>query len=255
MKITFPQVQSAALSDRIAQMIQDAILAGTLGPGDVLNSDALARQFNVSHIPVREALQKLEAGGIIVRSANKSARVLELTDQDITHIFQVRQELEGLAISLAAPRLDDATLRRLQALVRKMKALSKSSDFAKLFAADKEFHQIIWDQSGTPFLARLLGNLLLPYWGFLATYGYRVHQDDSDYVSRVHQGILDALASRDSHHAQQVMTDHLQRSRKVLPKLESAKSAQKIPRRRGGPDAKKSSLAKGRFRYPPASGS
>ncbi len=233
MKNTFSQVLPSALSDRIARMIQDAILGGALGPGEVLNSDALARQFNVSHIPVREALQKLEATGIIVRTANRSARVLELTDDDITHIFQIRQVLEGLAISLAVPQMDDSTIHRLESLVRRMRTLAKSNDFAKLSAAEKEFHQIIWGRSGNPFLARLLGNLLLPYWGFLATYGYHVHQSDSNYVNRVHQGILDALASRDSKHAQRVMTDHLKRSRSMLPKLESPKSFEKKPRRKG----------------------
>lgn len=224
MKELFTQIEPATLSDRIARLIEDAIVDGTLGPGGILNSDALARQFNVSHIPVREALQKLTAIGLVVQEANKSARIAQLSNGDITHIFQVRQALEGLAASLAATQMDSRSQKRLQLLVRRMRACAKSRDFAKLFAADKEFHHTIWRLSGNNLLVKILSTLLLPYFGYLATRGYHVHQSDPNYVPRVHQEILDALATRDSGHAQRVLISVLERSRKLMPAPGSSSS-------------------------------
>ena len=217
MKNPFPRLKTITLSDRIARSIEDAILSGTLRSGSALNCDGLARQFSVSRIPVREALQKLEALGLVVQTANKSARIFELSATDITNIFQVRQTLEGLAISLAAHHLESGEKQRLQSLVKRMRALVRSRDYPKLFAADKEFHRTIWNLSGNQFLVRILSRLLLPYFGFIASRGYHIHQDDPEYVPRVHQEILDALSTRDGDHAQSVIVKILERSRQLMP--------------------------------------
>ena len=67
MKSIFPRLKSATLSDRIFRHVQEAIMTGTLAPSERIHADALARQFKVSHIPVREALTHLEAVGLIVQ--------------------------------------------------------------------------------------------------------------------------------------------------------------------------------------------
>ncbi len=217
MKPVFPPLEAATLSDRIARSIEDAILGGALDSDTKLNSDALARQFNVSHIPVREALQKLEAVGLVVQEANRSARIVQLANVDIAHIFQVRQALEGLAVSLATPHMTSRAKQRFQLLVKKMRACAKSRDYPKLFAAEKEFHHTIWTLSGNQFLVKILSNLLLPYFGFLASRGYQVHQDDPRDVARVHQEILDAMSTGDGAHAQRVIVSILERSRSLMP--------------------------------------
>ena len=217
MRDLFERIEPVRIADRVASEIENAILTGALRPGATLSSDALARQFNVSHIPVREALQKLEAMGLIVREANKSARIIDMSQPEIHQVFQVRQTLEGLAASLAAPRLDGRVKQRLQTLVTKMRACTKTKDYPKLLAADKEFHETIWRLSDNRFLVTLLSNLVLPYFAHLASRGYHVHQGEQSYVPRVHQEILDALATGDGQHAEQVIVGVLERSRKLMP--------------------------------------
>ena len=212
----FSQIESMSLSDEIARQIEDAIMSGQIRLGETINTDALARQFKVSHIPVREALKTLEAVGLIVREANKSARVLELSSEDVRNIFEVRKALEGLAASLAAERIDRRRQEQLQVLVRKMRQTAKSKNFVEMFSADKKFHQIIWDLSGNRFLVKSLSNLLLPYFGFLAARGYYAHHDDLNYVPRVHQEILDALVSRDGERAERVLVDVHNSSMKLM---------------------------------------
>jgi DNA-binding GntR family transcriptional regulator len=212
----FSQIDSLPLSNRIARLIEEAIMSGRIRLGERINTDSLARQFKVSHIPVREALKKLEADGLVVTEANKSARVLELSIDDVRHIFEVRKALEGLAASLAATHMEAVNLKKLQAIVKKMWQTSKSKDIVGLLAADKRFHQAIWALSGNPFLIKALNHLLLPYFGFLATRGYYAHLGDLSYVPRVHQEILDALASADGDRAQGVLVHVHNRSLELL---------------------------------------
>jgi DNA-binding GntR family transcriptional regulator len=83
-----------------------------------------------------------------------------------------------------------------------------------MYAADKKFHQAIWDLSKNPYLIRVLTHLLMPYFAYLATRAYYSHADDLSYVPRVHQEILDALYSADGERARDVMVEVLNRSMK-----------------------------------------
>lgn len=212
----FSQIDPLPLSHRIARRIENAIMNGQIRLGEKINTDELARQFKVSHIPIREAVKRLEAVGLIVPEANKSARVLSLTDDDVRHIFEVRKALEGLAVALAATRLDPKSKKGLQSMVQKMRQTAKSKDFGSMFAADKKFHEIIWDLSGNPFLIKTLSQLLMPYFGFLATRGYYAHLNDLGYVPKVHQEILDALSSSNVGKAQSVLLDVHDRSMQLM---------------------------------------
>jgi len=107
MKPIFHRLESATLSGRPFRRVQEAIMNGTLAPGERIHADALARQFRVSHIPVREALTHLEAAGLIIQEPHKGARKIELTQDDIPHIFEIRKMLEGLAGRLGATNMDE----------------------------------------------------------------------------------------------------------------------------------------------------
>lgn len=187
-------------------------MTGSIKPGERINTDALARQFNVSHIPVREALKRLEVIGLIVNEPNKGARVVELSPDDIDHIFLVRKALEGLAASLAATRISKESRAQLQGLVDRMTAAAKDKDFIQLFESDIRFHQMIWELSGNPFLVKSLTNLLLPYFGYVATRGYYRHRAQLGYVPKVHQEVLNAIASGNSDQAEHVLVEMHNRS-------------------------------------------
>lgn len=203
----FTELESGTLSEQIAERIEKAIVSGAIGQGEALNTDALARQFKVSHIPIREALKTLEAVGLIIQEPNKSARVVELTREDIKDIFEVRKALEGLAVMEATNRLDEPNKQRLQSLVDRMRQGSRSKDYSLILPADKEFHQHIWRVSRNRFLIRGLSNLLLPYFGYLATRGYFLHRNGLDYVPRVHQEVLDAMVGGNGENARQVLAE------------------------------------------------
>src|SRR5215467_704724 len=85
--------------DAVYGALRRGILEGELPPGLRLRSDVLANEFNVSRTPVREALRKLETEGLVVAARNGLV-VRELTEQDLTEIFHMREALEGMAARL-----------------------------------------------------------------------------------------------------------------------------------------------------------
>ena len=100
-------------ADDIALVIEEAIVSGELAPGTVLRQEQLSEQFNVSRTPVREALRRLAALGLVSFVPNRGVRVRTLSREELREAFLVRAELESLATALATPRMTADDLRRL----------------------------------------------------------------------------------------------------------------------------------------------
>lgn len=213
---TFRKLEAGTLADQIAARVEEAIMSGTVRAGEHLSATTLAREFNVSHIPVREALKQLEASGLIVQEANKRPRVVVLSQEDIQNIFAVRKILEGEAAARACTYFNAAARDNLQTFVEIMQDAAKVEDFHKLLACDKEFHKFVWQCARNPFLTKSLSNLSSPYFGFLAGRGYYLHREHLSVVAEIHQIILDGLASGDPEKAKSAMTGVHTRSEKFL---------------------------------------
>src|SRR4051794_13186630 len=107
--------EDAALVDRLAATIQARVLSGEFASGSRLRQESLATEFGVSRTPVREALRKLQAAGIVQLEPRRGARVRGPSAREVREAYEVRAELEGLAAGLAATRIRDEDLRRLRA--------------------------------------------------------------------------------------------------------------------------------------------
>src|SRR3954449_10588819 len=97
-------------ADDIALVIEEAIVAGELEPGTVLRQEQLSEQFQVSRTPIREALRRLAALGLVDFVPNRGVRVRTLAREELHEAFLVRAELEGLATELAAERMTEQDL-------------------------------------------------------------------------------------------------------------------------------------------------
>src|SRR5438094_6449784 len=91
-------------ADDIALVIEEQIVSGELAPGTVLRQEQLSEQFQVSRTPVREALRRLAALGLVSFVPNRGVRVRTVARDELREAFLVRAELESLATELAAPR-------------------------------------------------------------------------------------------------------------------------------------------------------
>src|SRR6476469_8783442 len=118
-------------ADDIALVIEEAIVSGELAPGTVLRQEQLSEQFNVSRTPVREALRRLAALGLVSFVPNRGVRVRTISRDDLHEAFMVRAELEGLATEVAAVKMMaenhaelDAAETRFATLSQELRALA-----------------------------------------------------------------------------------------------------------------------------------
>src|SRR5437660_9900623 len=100
-------------ADDIALAIEEAIVSGELPPGTVLRQEQLSERFAVSRTPIREALRRLAALGLVSFVPNRGVRVRTLSREELHEAFLVRAALESPATELAAPRMTNDDLRRL----------------------------------------------------------------------------------------------------------------------------------------------
>lgn len=203
-------------ADAVYGALRRSILDGKLSPGERLRSDALARDLNVSRTPVREALRKLEAEGL-VDAAPSGLVVRQLTEQDLTEIFYLREALEGMAARLAAENATRAEIDELDALVEDMGALAVRGDIAPLRELTGEFHRLIGRASRNGRLVRSLGALLDHV---------RQAQSSTLYLTGrpaaavdEHRNLLRAIAKRDGDLAETLARQHRRKTLALRRKM------------------------------------
>src|SRR5947199_764771 len=111
-------------ADDIARLLEDEIVAGVIPPGTVLRQEQLSERFDVSRTPVREALRRLAALGLVSFEPNRGVRVRSISPGELREAFLVRAELEALATEVATPRMSRDDLAALDAAERRFGALT-----------------------------------------------------------------------------------------------------------------------------------
>ncbi len=154
------KLENLTLWERVHRHLRDEILANRLPPGTVLGEVTLAESLGVSRGPVREALGRLAAEGLVTIRPRRGAVVSALSAQEFLEAYQVREALEVLATRLAVPRLEPADLERLQDLVEQQAALADAGDVDAFFLANSAFHDLLVTRSGNQTLLEMYRQLV-----------------------------------------------------------------------------------------------
>lgn len=189
----------------VARMLESAILSGLLTPGVRLPEMRLGRELGVSQAIVREALQDLESLGLVVKQPNRGSFVVELTPDDLVHIYQVRRELEPLACGLAAAHRTQQDIAALQTCLTEMRAAAEHRDFSAYSGADVRFHRLIWAAQPNRFLQKSLETVCLPLFAYDQIARSATAAIDYARVTRQHEMVLIALQTGDSALASRLM--------------------------------------------------
>ena len=204
-----------SLVDGVHDVLRLALRDGRIGAGTRLVEAELADTLSVSRTPVREALRRLEAEGL-VRSVPKRGFIAAEPFEDVDHVFMIRERLEGLAAYLAAQEITLTELQSMQALQAEMEELinAPSPDVDRLVALNRSFHAVIHQASRSPRLVSMIERLLTDYMSYQVVSRYdAVGRRDS--VTE-HRTILDALWKREPHLADSLIQTHLERGRAVV---------------------------------------
>lgn len=190
------KLQPKTLRQQIAAQIREALLGGALRPGEKIVERDLAAQFGVSLTVVREAVIQLETEGVIVKRANASTSVVQLSTQEVLDIFAVRRELERYAFIEAARLITDKECRNLRALHKDALRRAKAGDSASYIRADLAWHEAVWRISQNRFLESALQRAVIPLFGF--SYFQFAAADSFDLAgdAKTHAPLLAALCEK-----------------------------------------------------------
>ncbi len=195
----------------IADGLRAAILSGALAAGTQIRQEHVAAEYGVSHIPVREALRRLEAEGLVTIHANRGAFVSRLDAADARDIGDMRAALEMLAVRLSVPRAGPDDLAAAEAAIA---AGDASADLAQWSAANWAFHRALYAPCARPRLIAAIETLWRNVDRFL-----RVVWQAADYQGRSqheHRAILAAYRAREPEGAASLVAAHIDDSMRVL---------------------------------------
>ncbi|HRN29486.1 MAG TPA: GntR family transcriptional regulator [Terrimesophilobacter sp.] len=205
--------RDGAASARIADSIRDEILGGRLTPGTRIRQEEIADRFGASRLPVREALRRLEADGLVTLVANTGAWVSRLTLDECVEIYQTRERIEPLLLRYAAAQHTPEVVDRLRRLAERMEGTDDVEEFLTL---DREFHLLSYEGSGTSLLGELVDRLWNATQHYRRAYSQSLDHHRRRIVHDEHHLLTATLGEGDIDGAEQVLEGHIRRTRLQL---------------------------------------
>ncbi len=202
------------LTDAVEDSVMELLMDGGLEPGAAVNIDALARLLGVSATPVREALGRIAAMGLLERQALRGYRVAPpLTHDELEQLVEARLAIEPVATFRACERADERLVAELRRVHEAQVRAPAGPDFAgyvgyrEYLEADRAFHHLLNAGSGNPFLALSFESLNGHVHRFRLFSEHVV--DDAPQTLAEHSSILDAVVAGDAARASAHMEAHL----------------------------------------------
>ncbi len=217
-------LDTSTLKKRVYDTLFQAIISGRIPPGTRLTVSDISSRFNVSQMPVREALSRLEATGFIVSQKKKGTIVQSLSEDELKEITTIRLTLETLAARLACSVSTVETLNHLKALMKKYVSTNNGDEFVRI---NRQFHYTICRDANMPMLQQLivwLSDRISPYCHlYILTIGdLDTHRKPS---IRYHQGMLAGMLKKDPNEVVKWLKLDLNQSFTRIIKVLNVKSA------------------------------
>lgn len=207
----FTTVDTETLSTRAYARIRDAIVDGSLAADSRISERSLAVSLGISAQPVRDALRRLEADGMVVTSPRRGTVVMVFSPERLEEAGLMRIALEGAAAALAARRATVTTIAALRDQLRTMQPSTIARDLTALAAANARFHDMVHAMTGNPMLIRSLGALRAhEYIGRVHTLRSSTYEPAT--ALREHAGLVAAIRRRNPKLAETRMRAHVERS-------------------------------------------
>jgi DNA-binding GntR family transcriptional regulator len=193
-----------SFSEHIAIWLRDAIRSGELADGSELNQIALADQFGVSRVPVREAMRQLQAEGWIDAKRHQRAVVRGISRERILEILELRALIETFLIAKSATAISDAELKRLRGLCDEMDA---STDHPHWLELNQTFHSALYASAQSVTATELLEQLSAQVERYVRSHGEHISRKDE--ADAEHRAILAAVGRHDVAESQRLVQLHI----------------------------------------------
>jgi DNA-binding GntR family transcriptional regulator len=199
--------QKFSTAKRIEQVLLEEISVGRLGPGQRLDEVGLAKRFGASRTPVREALSRLTAQGVLVQGERRGTFVAEYSREELSQIFEAMHEIETACARIASQRLSLFSRAEIEAAQVACEAAADAGDNAAYLQANEEFHLTIYRATGNPFMAEIALEFRRRTGPFRAK--KFVSPEGLKASAQSHRELIANIFSEDSATASKGMRDHM----------------------------------------------
>lgn len=208
------------LVDQVASAIREWIFSGRFAPTERVHEEQVAETLGVSRGPVRDALRQLRTEGLVTSERNKGSFVIELSQTDLTEIYQLRTVLEKLAVELVIDSSDSEAIEALEKRLIEIRRAGIESDVDSLLYADIAFHQEIYIRSGS--------RRLFETWTTLRSqvaFALKRRQETTNsyrgMIIKEHQQILNLIKAKDKKAAVEAIEKHIRDAYERVTQLET----------------------------------
>ena len=201
-------------TDYVLESLRTSILLGYIPPGTSITERQIKDVLKVSSSPIREALNQLEAEGLLTRSPHVGTRVAEIVVEDASELYSIQALLQSSAVQICTKKLSETNIRDAEKLNNQIEDIvsSGSVDVSAVKILNYRFHTIVCGISVHPWLTRLISAL----WIRLPNKTIWLLPHEAKIAVKHHKKILEAIKKRDAVLAGRLMKEHLQRSHKAL---------------------------------------
>ncbi|MBI1999886.1 MAG: GntR family transcriptional regulator [candidate division NC10 bacterium] len=201
-------------TDYVLESLRTSILLGYIPPGTSITERQIKDVLKVSSSPIREALNQLEAEGLLTRSPHVGTRVAEIVVEDASELYSIQALLQSSAVQICTKKLSETNIRDAEKLNNQIEDIVSSGnvDVSAVKILNYRFHTIVCGISVHPWLTRLISAL----WIRLPNKTIWLLPNEAKIAVKYHKKILGAIKKRDAVLAGTLMKEHLQRSHKAL---------------------------------------
>jgi DNA-binding GntR family transcriptional regulator len=199
---------AGTLAERLRLQISDDIVRGDLAPGIALDEMELAKRFNVSRTPVREAIRLLVASGLVDARPHRSAVVARPGKEQLVGMFEVLCELEVICAGLAAEHMTKAERAELKRLHLALKAVVRDGETLRYYELNTDFHSVIYAGSHNAYLEKLTGETRARIAPFSRAQFTTLGRLEQSYAE--HDAVVGAILAGQSAEAATAMRHHIQ---------------------------------------------
>lgn len=202
-----PQFRQTVTGAAVAEL-RRRILSGSVAAGEALRQDALAKEFGISRIPIREAFHQLAAEGLVTLHPHRGAVVTALSALDIAELFDLRAMLEPDLIRRAVPRLDESDFARAETILAEYTAAIARGDLEAYGELNREYHLSLYRASGRNQTLELV-RMLLANTDRYTRVQLAMSDGATTRAKREHAALLELCRAGDAEGAARLTLDHV----------------------------------------------
>lgn len=192
------------VKDNLAAYFRQEIIRGQLAPGEKIVEIKYAKQLKLSQTSVREAINILLAEGFVQKGSGRTAQVTRLSDEDITHSYELRAVLEGYCARIVAQKKVD--LSELEQTLSDMRSAADCLNINAFYERDLQFHLLLAEMTGNGMLVQTLRRIIVPLFAFVVIHTVRTQKGQWIQSIERHNRIIDALKTHDPVFAERLVT-------------------------------------------------